>query len=103
LSKIIWVRKLFGSTISAPNEDIATLISSALHAQVSVFKAGLTWSHARLMVLLNNHKMWVEGNFKVTFFMVIMFWWCGWKIPLSNTEQYSVVIQLKSILFRSKG
>jgi len=73
LSNLIWVGKLFGSTISAPYEEMATLISSAFHAQVSVLKAGLTWSDPRLMVFLNNHKMWVEGNFKVTFFMVIMF------------------------------
>lgn len=65
-------------------------MSSTLHAQVSVLKAGLTWSVVRLMVLLNNHKIWVDGNFRVTFFMVIIFFG-GW---MENTalkkEQYSI-------------
>ena len=73
LSNITWVRKLFGSTISAPYDDIATFMSSLLHAQVSVLKPGLTWSHCRLSVLLNSHKLCADGNFKVTFFKVIMF------------------------------
>jgi hypothetical protein len=53
---------------------MATLMSSLLHAQVSVLKAALTCNDTSFRVLLNIHKIWVEGNFKVTsFFMVTTF------------------------------
>jgi hypothetical protein len=66
--------KALGYTISAPYEDMATLMSSLLHAQVSVLKAALTCKDTSFKVLLNIHKTWVEGNFKVTsLFMVTTF------------------------------
>jgi hypothetical protein len=69
---------------------MATFMSSTLQTQVSVLKAGLTWSDARLMVLLNDHKMWVEGNFRITFFMVIMFGGLDRKYCSQKKEQCGI-------------
>jgi hypothetical protein len=67
-------KKALGYTISAPYEEIATLMSSLLHAQVRVLKAALTCKDTSFRVLLNIHKMWVEGNLNVTsLFMVVKF------------------------------